>query len=533
MGNFKYLNSIRFKIAIVVLLTTAFVVFSTWFVSNSLVEQYYITQVKSTMVETYENCNDFFNDDGNMAIIKNYEIGSLYGYIDNPSNAAIFVVDTSTLNVYTTVNMNSDVSQSLFAILDNYDFSVFDDLAKKYKIVRNSVIFESEGSVDSANDSDEYNPNGIYYDLIGLLDNGYVIVLRTPVEFVHNNVSYVTQLFLGISVVLLLLEVAFVLLFSNSISRPIIEMSHIARRMANLDFSAKVNVRTSDEIGDLGNSMNNMSARLEKSISELKEANIELAKDIEEKEKLEEMRSEFLSHVSHELKTPIALIQGYSEGLKDGITDDPESTNFYCDVIIDEATKMNALVMKLINLNELEFGEDKPDIVQFDITGLIGDVINASGILIDKAETRVTFDEPRTLVWADEFMTEQVVTNYLTNAIHYVKPGGEIRVWYEQRERSLRVNVFNEGSQLSDEALERVFIKFYKEDAARTREYGGSGIGLSIVAAIMKSHNQDYGVYNTDNGVVFYFELDNTSDTERFDSNHPHDNKDNDDVTSL
>ena len=221
--------------------------------------------------------------------------------------------------------------------------------------------------------------------------------------------------------------------------------------------------------GHVATSMNEMSETLEKSISDLKSANLELSKNLEEKIHLEEMRSEFLSHVSHELKTPIALIQGYSEGLKDGIADNPEDMNYYVDVIMDEASKMNSLVMKLIDLNELEFGKNNLKIERFNITDLINQVALASKILLDQSEAKFIFQETDAkYVWADEFLIEEVFTNYFTNAIHYVKQGGEIRVWYEQKENTVRINVMNEGNQIADKDIDKLFIKFYKADAART-----------------------------------------------------------------
>ena len=143
---------------------------------------------------------------------------------------------------------------------------------------------------------------------------------------------------------------------SNRFLGPITVLTNIAKRMSELDFTAKYEVKTEDEVGVLGNSMNMLSETLEQALAELKEANTELKKDLEKKEQIDAMRKEFLSNVSHELKTPIALIQGYAEGLMDNINDDEESKEFYCEVIVDEARKMNQMVKKIMDLNQLEFG---------------------------------------------------------------------------------------------------------------------------------------------------------------------------------
>ena len=221
------------------------------------------------------------------------------------------------------------------------------------------------------------------------------------------------------------------------------------------------------------------------------------------------MRKEFLSNVSHELKTPIALIQGYAEGLKEGINDDAESRDFYCDVIMDEAAKMNTMVKKLLTLNQLEFGNEVVAMERFDITALIKNYIASSEILLRQKEITVRMEDYGAIyVWGDEFRVEEVFMNYFSNAINYAQGEKVIDVKILQEEDTVKVSVFNTGNPIPEESLEHLWEKFYKVDKARTREYGGSGIGLSIVKAIMESLNQQYGVVNYENGVEFWFTLD-------------------------
>ena len=234
-----------------------------------------------------------------------------------------------------------------------------------------------------------------------------------------------------------------------------------------------------------------------------------MKKDLEQKEKMEDMRNEFLGNVSHELKTPIALIQGYAEGLKEGVNDDAESREFYCDVIMDEAGKMNQMVKNLLTLNQLEFGSDEVVFERFDIAGLVRGVLASCEILVQQAGAEVSFvSDESVFVWADEFKTEQVVRNYLTNAIHHVGNEKRIEVKILENDGKVRVSVFNSGKPIPEDDLPKLWDKFYKVDKAHTREYGGNGIGLSIVKAIMESFHQKYGVMNFDNGVEFWFELD-------------------------
>ena len=278
--------------------------------------------------------------------------------------------------------------------------------------------------------------------------------------------------------------------------------------MAHLDFDARYQGKSFNEIAVLGNHMNELADALESTISELKTANNELQKDIEKKNQIDEMRKEFLANVSHELKTPIALIQGYAEGLKEGINDDAESREFYCDVIMDESAKMNNMVKKLLTLNQLEFGNDVVTMERFDIVALIRNYIQSADILVKQNEATVNFDETDPVyVWGDEFKTEEVVMNYFSNALNHLDGDRVVDIRLKKQDKTVRISVFNTGIPIPEDSLPHLWEKFYKVDKARTREYGGSGVGLSIVKAIQDSIHQKYGVINYENGVEFWFEM--------------------------
>lgn len=350
-----------------------------------------------------------------------------------------------------------------------------------------------------------------YIELWGTLNNGNFILIRTPIQGIKDNVhisnTFIT--YIGIGTLIIGIVAAFVL--SSYISRPIKQLSNIAERMSELDFDVKYDGKDKGEIGLLGNSMNNMSKKLEENISQLKAANLELQRDIDKKEKLEQMRTDFLSNVSHELKTPIALIQGYAEGIKEGITDDPESMDFYCSVIMDEAAKMNDMVKRLLTLNQIEFGEDELVMERFDINELVKSVASANELRASQKELKITCDIKDTplYVWADEYKVEEVITNYISNAINHCCNENIIKVAVGQIDKeNVRVSVFNTGKNIPEEDIDHIWEKFYKVDKARTREYGGNGIGLSIVKAIVESMGKKCGVNNLPDGVEFWFDLD-------------------------
>ncbi len=339
-----------------------------------------------------------------------------------------------------------------------------------------------------------------------------IINLKSNIGSITESAKIANEFLAYVGIIAAIIGSIAMFILTKSFTKPILVMSGIAKKMTDLNFEVKYQVKSKDEIGELGNCINTLSDKLETTILELKQANNELMTDIQQKTEIDEMRKEFLSNVSHELKTPIALIQGYAEGLKENINEDEESRDYYCEVIMDEANKMNNMVKKLLTLNELEFGNNQVNFERFDIVSLIKSVISATDILFKQKEVTLYFEQEEPIyVWADELLIEQVVTNYISNALNHVSGQKIIEIKLIPRGDTVRVAVFNTGNNVPEDELDKIWIKFYKVDKARTREYGGSGIGLSIVKAIMNSHNKECGAINRHIGVEFWFELDTKS----------------------
>ena len=302
-------------------------------------------------------------------------------------------------------------------------------------------------------------------------------------------------------------------IITEKFTRPIEKLDQIARNIAKLDFSEKYEILgKDDELDNLGRSINELSRELENTIGKMKKDNIDLEKDIEKKSKIDEMRKQFISDVSHELKTPISLIQGYAEGLVENVNTDEENKNFYANVILDEANKMDKLVKRLLELMKLEYEDRDFNDQNFDIVELIKEVIRISKVRLDDEKIEVLFDEKEPIyVFADDFYIEQVVSNYFTNAIKNVKEVNskkQIKITTQKsvEQGKVRITIFNTGKHIPEEDINRIWNRFYKVDSARRRE-GGNGIGLALVKAIMSKYNNSYGVNNVEDGVEFYFEL--------------------------
>ena len=341
-----------------------------------------------------------------------------------------------------------------------------------------------------------------------LSDNRTLFIMSMPLASIRESVELTNRFTTYVGLVALMLGSILMYFVTKRVTNPLLRLAALSERMSELDFDAKYEEDFQDEIGVLGRSMNTLSDKLRETIGALKDANRQLQHDIEEKIQVDEMRKEFIANVSHELKTPIALIQGYAEGLGEGMCEDKESRDYYCEVIVDEAGKMNKMVKQLLTLSALEFGSDTPMPERFDIHELIRDLLNASKILIEQKHAEVNFEPegPRYVV-ADEFKIEEVMTNYLNNAMNHLDGERRIRICTDIWQDRVIVRVYNTGNPIPKEDIPNLWTKFYKVDKARTRAYGGSGIGLSIVKAIMDAHHQSCGVNNREDGVEFWFTL--------------------------
>lgn len=427
--------------------------------------------------------------------ISNDEVQDELHVLCEKNNISYIVLDMDNEKLITNVHDTNMLKQQLSGYLLN-------QAQKGGKVLDSTDNYQLMRSQDPWNQSE-------YIEMWGQLDDNVNFLIRSPVESIRESVALSNRFLIYVGMGTLIICMGLVWYFSRRITKPIQELAELSDRMANLDFEAKYTSGGNNEIGELGDNFNRMSQKLEKAISELKQANNSLQQDIEQKEKMEQMRTEFMGNVSHELKTPIALIQGYAEGLKEGVNDDPESRDFYCDVIMDEAGKMNRMVKNLMTLNQLEFGNDKVEFERFNLTELIGGVLQSMDILSQQKDVKLIFREENPVyVWGDEFKIEQVVRNYVSNAYNHVNEEKIIEVKILREDGLAKVTVFNTGKPIPEEDVPRIWDKFFKVDKAHTREYGGNGIGLSIVKAIMESMHQQYGVKNYDNGVEFWFTLD-------------------------
>ncbi|MBS1339893.1 MAG: HAMP domain-containing sensor histidine kinase [Clostridia bacterium] len=484
-------KSVRFKLFFTMCVVILVIILSLVLINSIVLENFYIYSKTATIKQVYQKVNDYYNTENT-----NVDLETELKKIAYKNNFDILIKTDTNLIIFTS----------------DREFLSSTYILKDINEIKSKSIEENETKINVKVTTDEVN-NISYMFLTGILDNGYVLYIRMPISPIEESVKISNTVLLMIGGITLVVAGIIASFISRKFTNPILQLNDIANKMAKLDFSKKYRITdTEDEINELGRSINTMSDKLEATIKELQKNNIELEKDIEEKSKIDEMRKQFISDVSHELKTPIALIQGYAEGLIENVNSDEESRKFYAEVILDETNKMDKLVKQLLELMKLEYGKREFDNEKFNINELINEVLRKCSVMINEKNIKVYFENKEPIyVYADEFYMDQIITNYLTNAIKHaeeVEKETKIEIKVEKVSNKIRVSVFNTGENIPEEDLQRIWGRFYKLDSSRNRQDGGSGIGLALVKAIMNNYQNEYGVKNKKNGVEFYFDMD-------------------------
>lgn len=493
MKNIRIFKSIRTKLFLSLCIIVLSIIVALILLNNFVLRDFYEYNKEKQLINVYETINEYYNEESQtndleqeldkIAINNNFDI-----LIRNNENVSIY---SSNKDFY------HSVGEITFSIINNQkEQKNILEKNEKYTI---SLFKDAKTTIN-------------YIMLLAKLDNSYDLYIRMPVASIEESVKISNEFLSIIAIFIIIIGGTVLSIVTRRFSDPIVELNQIAKKMSNLDFSQKYkDSETNDEIDMLGNSINTLSDKLEKTINQLRKTNFELERDIEEKSKIDEMRRSFISDVSHELKTPIALIQGYSEGLIENVNTDDESRKFYAEVILDESTKMDKLVKQLLELMKLEYGKMSFNNKKFNIVELEKEILRKTAVMIEKENVILEEDlSEEIIVYADDFYIDQVLTNYITNAIKYsIVINGEKRVKIENvlMKDKVRVKVFNTFNQFTEEEMVRIWNRFYKVDESRNRENGGNGIGLSLVKAIMNNYGNQFGVKNVAGGVEFYFDL--------------------------
>ena len=503
----KFSHSLRVKITLIILLLISILLLSIGILNNFGLTWYYQNEKVSEIHEAYlklDNEVKKLSEDGQTIIGESEDNGSVVN--ERVSN---IILDYSNKHNITIALVDSMTNKAIYSSQREGDMfldRIQEGFIGNKNIKKKDILYKSDNYTIILHNTQK---NSSFIEGFGYCsDNQTIVIMSTPVAGLKESVNISNKFLIYVAIIGFIITVIITFLITKMITSPILQLAEISNKMGKLDFTARYEGKRSDEIQTLGQNMNYMSARLKKAISKLQEANEVLKEDIKRKEAIDEMRKDFIANVSHELKTPIALIQGYAEGLNEGLCEDEESRKYYTEVIMDESEKMNKMVKQLLTLSSLESGNSILHKENFNMTSLTDSVLSSISILIGEKNVKVDFDTSKDIfLYADEFKIEEVVTNYISNAIHHVNDNGTIKIDVSEDERNVYFSVYNTGNKIPEKDLSNVWEKFFKVDKAHSRSYGGSGIGLSIVKAIVEAHGGAVKVVNKSDGVEFSFKI--------------------------
>ncbi|WP_274969986.1 sensor histidine kinase [Lachnoanaerobaculum orale] len=503
----KFSHSLRVKITLIILLLISILLLSIGILNNFGLTWYYQNEKVSEIHEAYlklDNEVKKLSEDGQTIIGESEDNGSVVN--ERVSN---IILDYSNKHNITIALVDSMTNKAIYSSQREGDMfldRIQEGFIGNKNIKKKDILYKSDNYTIILHNTQK---NSSFIEGFGYCsDNQTIVIMSTPVAGLKESVNISNKFLIYVAIIGFIITVIITFLITKMITSPILQLAEISNKMGKLDFTARYDGKRSDEIQTLGQNMNYMSDRLKKAISKLQEANEVLKEDIKRKEAIDEMRKDFIANVSHELKTPIALIQGYAEGLNEGLCEDEESRKYYTEVIMDESEKMNKMVKQLLTLSSLESGNSILHKENFNMTSLTEGVLSSISILIGEKNLEVDFDTSKDIfLYADEFKIEEVVTNYISNAIHHVNDNGTIKIDVSEDERNVYFSVYNTGNQIPEKDLANVWEKFFKVDKAHSRSYGGSGIGLSIVKAIVEAHGGAVNVVNKSDGVEFGFKI--------------------------
>lgn len=477
------------------------------FITNALLLQPYYNYMKEKkLISTLHKIAQLDFSDTDESGRASYTLSTVLKSIEENDNIHIIILDDR-LDYFYTSNEKGETNEQIERFNGAKQF--FDSMFEMSGKTTHGEGTLSSPAISKRRSTKTDTTYLSLFSVIPAVVNGDVsyhyVMINTSISAIEDAVTAFNDYALLLGIFAMIVSGMLSLVLCTNFVRPILRINEATKRIADMDFSVKLDIRSDDELGQLAESINYLSSELENKINQLSVANTQLKNDIEAKEKIDLMRRELLSNVSHEFKTPLSIIMGYSEGLQLNINN--EEKDYYCSVITDEAVKLNNLAARLLNLAELESGAIM-DISEFSLSELAEERLKTISYIFTEHNISTGFEsDGDCVIQADCGRIEEVINNLLTNARHHTPDGGTITVTVRDEGESVSCTVFNSGSHIPEESIDRLWESFYKVDKARTRKYGGSGLGLKIVSSIINLHSGSYSAANTDNGVIFRFTL--------------------------
>ncbi|GGE61939.1 sensor histidine kinase [Priestia taiwanensis] len=381
-----------------------------------------------------------------------------------------------------------------------YTNHVFIDKIKQFQV---ELILDEKYNDLAFTEIIDFEQNDIKYKIVikPTKDvNGKInyIFVMTSLQPVDEAVMMIKDYYIYLIIFVLVLIVLVSLYYSKRISKPLLEINKSTKKIADLDFSEMIPITTKDEIGDLSQNINKLSKTLHLHINQLQA-------DIEKEKQLENTRKEFIAGVSHELKTPLSIMKSCISILEDGVASNKK--DYYFKAMAKEVDKMDMLIIDMLELAKFESGTYKMEMDNFYINEVIEYICEQLDSNIREKQLRVHKQLTNIKVVANQHRIEQVITNFITNAIRYTPENERIIISTIEENERVKVCIENKGAHIASQHLEKIWDRFYRGDTSRQRSKGGTGLGLAISKNILELHGVQYGVLNTEDGVLFFFYL--------------------------
>lgn len=338
-------------------------------------------------------------------------------------------------------------------------------------------------------------------------DSSYYIKVQTPINIMDEAVSKSLSLHMIIFIPITIVVFILTALFSNIFTKPIIEIRRKTARIENLDFNGELNITGEDEISELGSSVNNLSHKIENTLEDLNSKNMRLQEMIDKERENEIIRREFVSSVSHELKSPIAVISGYAQALEEGVVSSKEDLQYYVGVINEESKRMQVIVNDLLDLYKLESNTFKLEIREFSLDTLINKIIRKNSIKFRDKDLQLSVELQCINIFGDKIRIEQAIQNYINNALSHMDKDKILKVELKKVDNEAVLSVYNSGENIEKSNIDKIWQGFVRVDRVRNYKENRVGLGLAIVKQIVKLHKGECGVENISTGVVFWMKF--------------------------
>lgn len=450
------------------------------------------------------------------------KLESIEGYVSSYTNKSLEIVFSTSVNdtmKSSALSDNSSDIQSQTLVLD------YQNAMDGLKLMINSQFqkFKTKGTklttstYSTAILLNPYEYNGKYYstvmirledwNLIGdstidmninydndeslnMVTAGYIFVtqeyddltIKAFQQFMYDNSS--TYFLAFLLIIMICIAIAYMIV------KPIRRIETTAKHIAHKEFDYPIDMTRHDELGDLARSIDQMSKELEKTINSLHQ-------EIERVQQLEEVRKEFVSNFTHEIKTPLGIINGFSELVE--LEQDERKRNEYIGIIQNETKRINELVIAMLDLSKLESQKIALTYETIDLLDIVDESLDSMMHLFQKKSIHVHTSLDSSILKADRFKMEMVIYNFISNALRYTEPKKNVYIHLDEH----CFEIENDGDPIPEADMEKIWLTFHKVDKSRNAE--GTGLGLAICKAILDLHHFEYGVKNTEKGVLFYF----------------------------